>query len=423
MIEQQYYAYLKHIERIKKANNETVTATIEPSVLEKPVRELPGHDREVTSVAVSRDMKIVSGSEDKTVCIWSRNALAPLRKLDHPDAVRVVACAPSGADKNLCLAGCANGDIYLWDLDADTDEPILKKLAAHGDNAAISSLAFSPDGKYFASGGSDGSIRIWHADGTERFAFVPQNGVKECHEDAVTSLTFTPQSRLVSAGRDKTVRVWRLRERGAAPEGKAIQNREGGVGQLGVSQDGKYMLFDQVGGRTLKLLSVEKQKLEQTLTVPVNGTPFDTLAIFSPDSRTPEEIAAGAPHTPLILTGGAPEGRLQLWRAPDGETRGFEVRQFATRESMPVSCAAFSPDAGKGGVNSFAVSASGQKIYVWSIPDKQSISNHRIKGVPITMKTHSLDMNTRQSRVGFEIANPDGRFEAGRSATIVIESR
>ena len=45
----------------------------------------------------------------------------------------------------------------------------------------------------------------------------------------------------------------------------------------------------------------------------------------------------------------------------------------------------------------------------------------------MTLKTQSLDSSTRQTRVGFEVINefserfPNGRFEAGRPVTIVID--
>jgi WD40 repeat protein len=406
-IEEQYFTRIRDKDRDKNG----LTATIEPTILEEPLHEFPGHNRDVTSVAVAKDMKIVSGSEDGSVCVWTVNTIAPLYKFDHDAAVNVVACTPTGADKNICLVGCADGSIHLWDLDAKDAAAIKVIKNAHGDDKAITSLAFSPDGKLFASGALDGSIRMWSADGTELYAFIPANGVAQAHEDAVTALHFTPQCRLVSAGRDHTLRVWLLKEKGAADDGKAIRNREGNVPQLGVSHDGKWMLFDQAQGRTLKLLSVESHTLKHTLSVPTNATPFDSLALFSPDSS-------------LILTASASEGRLQLWKTPDADSRGFEVRQFATREHLPVSCAAFSPDAGK---NSFAVSGSGHKVYLWSIPTKAEVSEHRIEGVRMTLKTHSLDPSTKQARIGFEVANPstpahpNGRFEAGRPVRIVID--
>ncbi len=396
-------------------NKKNVTATIEPTVIDAPaIPEFLGHDKDVTSVAVSRDNKIISASEDGIVYIWTRDVLAAERKLKHADPVKVVVCSPPDAKANILLVGCRNGDIYLWDLDKNDDKPMKDPIPkAHGGDASITSLAFSPDGTLFASGASDGSIRIWTtADMTEKYSFIPANGVEKCHDDAVTSLTFTPQCRLISAARDSTLRVWLLKEKGAAPDGDPIASRKGNVHQLGVSRDGQWMLYDQ--GHTLKLLSVEKKDFVHTLNLPPIATPFETLATFSPDGS-------------LMLTAGAPEGRLQLWRTPDARSRGFEVRQFATRERTPVTCAAFSNDAGKGGANSFAVSASGRLVYLWNIPTAAEVNEHRIENVRLTLKTHNLDPSTRLTRVGFEVANPaserypHGRFEAGRPVTIVID--
>jgi WD40 repeat protein len=392
LVEEQYFAPLR--------NRQHITATIEPTIKEKPHHELDAMD--VTTVAVAKDLKIVSGSEDGSVSVWVANEKAAILKLETDDAVRAIACTPHAADKNLCLAGCSSGTVYLWDLDEKEPAPILiAKDKAHTGDASISALAFSPDGKFFATGASDGSIILWNtADGSKRYAFTPENGVEKCHEDAVTSLTFTPQCRLISAGRDRTVRVWKLKDLGAYADGKAILNRKGNVPNLGVSRDGRYMLFDR--DQTLQLLSVEKRTPQQTLQVPVNSTPFETLSIFSPDGT-------------LILTAGAQEGRMQLWRAPEGDMRSFEVRQYATKEGQPVTCAAFAPD------GSFAVSASGQKIYLWNIPTAKEVSDHRMEGVRMTLKTQTLDPSTRQTRVGFEVDNKDGRFEAGRPVTIVID--
>jgi WD40 repeat protein len=410
-IEEQYFARIK--------DKKHVTATIEPTIMEAPTHELNGHNLEVTCVAVAKDMRIVSGSEDKHVCVWKPHESAMHRQFEHDEPVKSLACTPVAAKDNLCIVGCGDGSIWVWDLDGDKDEPIKKidkKLDnPHGDNA-ITALAFSPNGVYFASGAADGSICLWTTATAElKYAFVPKNGVAvdKRHEDAVTALHFTPQSRLISAGRDKTLRVWNLKEKGATPDGKALRDRDSNVRSLGVSENGQWMLFDQ--GRTLRFLSVENHKLIHSINLPPNSLPFDTLATFSPDGK-------------LLLTAGAPEGRLQLWSTPTAKSRGYEVREFAPRErDRAVACAAFSPNVTIGDVAPFAVSGSGQKVYLWKLPTEEEVEKHLLKNVPLTIKSQSLDPGSRQTRVGFEVPNPsrpgypNGRFEAGRPVTIVID--
>ncbi len=111
----------------------------------------------------------------------------------------------------------------------------------------------------------------------------------------------------------------------------------------------------------------------------------------------------------------------------DENSRAFKVRQFATKAKNPVTCAAFSPGAGKGGASSFAVSGSGTNVYLWAIPTPAEVNEHRIQRVPLTLKTQNIDTITRNIRIGFEVSNmvtennPNGRFEAGRPVTIVID--
>src|SRR5207253_11107067 len=106
----------------------------------------------------------------------------------------------------------------------------------------------------------------------------------------VTSLTFTPQARLVCASKDFTLRVWELHEKGAKLMTEPIPGRSGNVAQLGVSQDGRFMLFDQ--GKTLQLLSVTDGRTSSILQNVAGGVSFETLALFSPDAS-------------LLLTAGA----------------------------------------------------------------------------------------------------------------------
>jgi WD40 repeat protein len=328
-------AGVQFLSRLKRG----ARVTLEPTAEEGPLRRFLGHKGEIHSVAVTgrgSPPRIVSGSEDRDAFVWSLNQPdTPRRVLRHPDAVRVVACTPPAFAHNWCLTGCADGSLRLWDLDGpDTGKP-LRVLQNQGHRGAVTALAFSPDGKFFASGGEDSMIYLWETESPGEEPLYPQgagHGVEHQPQGAITALHFTPEARLVSAARDHSLRVWSLHQRGARPAADPILSRTGTVAALGVSPDGGRMLLDQ-GGR-LQVLSVPAGDPLASLESPFGAIPFETLALFSPDAR-PEES--------LLLTAGAPEGRLQLWRTPGPHGRAFEVRQFTPRERSPVTCAAFAP--------------------------------------------------------------------------------
>ena len=399
----------QHLDRIRPEMN----IAIEPTHEKGPADAQPVHRGEVTAVAFTNDAdrpRVVSGGLDRALSVWVPFSFAPPARLRHSDSIRSVACSPVAAGHNLALAGCADGNVYVWNVeagalaDANKAKP-LHVVKAHDD--AVTAVAFSPDGKLFATGGADGSIALWTAaDGKVVYRFDHEHGVDLPHQGTVTALHFTPQARLVSAGRDNTLRVWKLHEKGAELEGEPVANRSGNVSQLGVSQDGKWMLFDQ--GRTLQLMSVQHGTTVTTLQSPGSTTPFETLAVFSPDSS-------------LLLTAGAPEGRMQLWRSPGETGRGSEVRQFVADERVPPTCAAIAPRFGQGKGHGFAVSgAANGKVYLWALPTKEEVAGHRIENVQMKVVGQSLDPSTRQMRIAVEVPNADGRLMPGRPVTIVI---
>jgi WD40 repeat protein len=394
-----------------KRVHDGMRVTIEPTLVDSPPKNYKGHTAAVNCLAVTADAKnplIVSGGEDGKVLVWTRFGDGSKYEFKHPEPVKALVVSPRGAAANFILTGCADGSLRLYDLDAKNPHKCLIKEPEQG--IAITALAFSPDGKYFASGTADGSIALWTTANLEKvYDFDETHGVSDPHHGPITALHLTPQCKLISASLDNTLHVWSLKAKGATLD-YPLPGRSGNVGQLDVSSDGRWMVFDQ--GKTLQIQAVaDEGHLINTLRNPGGAIPFETLALFSPDAS-------------LMLTAGASEGRLQLWHLPEGGAgRGFEVRQFAVPErGSPVTCAAFAPLTDYNGEGSFAVSANKDgQIYLWPLPLRKDVDNHQIRNLRLRFTSPGLNPSTRQTTIGVIVPNYSGRLEPGRPVTIVIE--
>jgi WD40 repeat protein len=409
---------------------------VEATTRRKPFRAFLGHRGEVTAVAVSGDDQdpfIISGSEDGSARVWKQSRRGELQIWRHPAAVRSIACTPKGAKDahgklvNWCLTGCADGSVRLWDLDkipkdsTDPIEPLWVRKEQHGD--AVNCLAFSPPAgdedpqqkgvvKWYVSGGEDNLIKLWKTEAKEDekelvYKFNPDKG----HQGAVTSLHFTPDLKVVSAGRDNTILVWTLCQKGARLNAKqTLTGRSGNVTSLGVSRDGKYALFDQ--GKRLQVMA--RGQTVGVIQDPAESAAFETLALFSPDAS-------------LILTTNSSEGRLQLWRSPTDYPRSYEVRQFITRENIPVTCAAFGgdtrlkstaiPDANREFV---AVGTKDGQVLLWAVPGKELVNKEKQLSGKITLMEQTVDPVSKQARIWVEVDNRSGNLTPGEIVTIVV---
>jgi len=155
-----------------------------------------GHIETVNSLSSSGDY-LASGSEDKTIKIWSikhRYELATLR--GHTDEVTSVAFSPDG---EALVSASEDGLIKIWDWRRGKE-----KMTLDDHDGKVTSVAFNPAGNFFASaGGRDDSIIIWDSVTGEKIHTLTG------HKGPVTSVKFSPDGRSVASGsRDKTIRVW-----------------------------------------------------------------------------------------------------------------------------------------------------------------------------------------------------------------------
>ncbi len=369
--------------------------TIEPTYRIHPEQTFVDHRGAINSVAISKDPKkayIVSGSEeDNLAVVWLRSSRLPVRRYEHPAAVKVVVCTPVPGEVNACLTGDANGQIRIFDLNTDSDKPILEMKDKH--RKAITSAAFSPDGKTCATGSDDGMIMLWDAlTGAFKYSIGTSEGG---HTNSVTSLAFTPQSELVSAGQDTSIKIWQLGTE-AAKLKKSVRRQAVALRDVGVSPDGKTYMAERAN--EMRVVSLENNATAFVLRNPSQSSDFNTLAQFSPDGR-------------MALTCAGQDGLLQLWKL-DAE-RTHEVREL-TGERSPTTCAAISPD------DSFVVAGNRNgKVLVWSLPAANEVSRE-LTGV-ITSVDPSID-NTADPRIHItaEFDNPKDRpLASGDVVTMV----
>jgi WD40 repeat protein len=125
-----------------------------------------GHARHVRSVAWSPDGKyIASGGLDTTVQVWeAMTGKHHLTYTGHPWGVNSVVWSPdgrliaSGDDEYIERGDKSDSTVQIWE--AMTGKHRLTYIRYTGD---VNSVAWSPNGKRIASGGSDERVQVWQA--------------------------------------------------------------------------------------------------------------------------------------------------------------------------------------------------------------------------------------------------------------------
>ena len=279
---------------------------------------LAGHRGGVTAMAFSPDGSVIAtGGGDGATRLWDadtrRQLGAPIsHRRDNCSSVAQVVFAPDGRT----LATACLGVVRFWDVATRRESGTPVDL-----DAVVTALAYSPDGRTFATGDFSGVVRQWDA-ATHRPRGAPMGRADETPErrSTVHAVAFSPDGKtLASASKDKTARLWDTatsRRLGAPFEG-----HDQDVIDVAISPDGTTLAtvsFD----RTARLWDVATH--EQAGSLRDRGAGFNAIE-FSPDGTR-------------IATGGD-SGRTVLW-----DTAAREQVLALSDNAAPVEEVAFSPD-------------------------------------------------------------------------------
>jgi WD40 repeat protein len=122
-------------------------------------------DQQVIDIAVSPDGRTLAvAGFSRTIELRNLNGTLLRRFGEHPANIRRIAFSPDG--RTLATVTSSDSVVRLWDVASGT---LLANLTGH--LGPPNAVVFSPRGDLLASGGTDGSVDLWHTnpDATDRY--------------------------------------------------------------------------------------------------------------------------------------------------------------------------------------------------------------------------------------------------------------
>jgi WD40 repeat protein/DNA-binding XRE family transcriptional regulator len=300
---------------------------------------LRGHSANVTSLAfVPAGGQIASSSDDGTVRLWEANSGTCLQTLlSHGGNVEIVAWSPDG--RLLATAG-EDQLIRLWDVETWT---CVRTLSGH--SRWVLGLCFAPGrpssspgqggGSRLASASRDQTVKLWDVESGRLLMSLPG------HTDFVRSVAWSPAGHsLASCSNDGTIRLW---DTGSGTQRACLLDHTNVVCSIAWTSDGIRLLSGSED-RTLRLWEAERAACVRL----VQGYSLSLLAVaFNPQGTQ--------------LACGNSEGMISLWNVTDGATlpslRGHRA---------PVRAVAWNP-----GGTWLASGSYDQTVRIWD-PDMQA---------------------------------------------------
>ncbi len=157
-------------------------------------------------LSLSADGRVATGDNNGNILLFSLEDGQALAQFAHPDAalVKSLSFHPNG----LLAAGYDNNDIILW----EASGKIVQVLKEHQE--VVQTVAFSADGQFLASASNDSTLTLWKltkAEASESLYAEKLWSVPLSHGEStwILALTFSPYNQLLASGGDNgTIKLW-----------------------------------------------------------------------------------------------------------------------------------------------------------------------------------------------------------------------
>src|SRR6266478_4754313 len=223
------------------------------------------------------------------------------------DAITAVAISPSG---KFWATGGRRGRVRVW---RENGHTLHLALQAHTD--AVWAIAFSPDERTLASGSLDGSVKLWEVEsGIALWSGLQTSGI-DC-------LAFAPDGDvLASGGHDATIRLWE------ASLGTPLQDvpHPGPITSLAWSPDGRLLASGDVAG-TIRLWEIPSRGRAACFESLAGHSSWVRGLAFAPDGTS--------------LASASWDGSVKLGELGEGG----RLRQTLLGHTEQVQCIAWSRD-------------------------------------------------------------------------------
>jgi WD40 repeat protein len=277
----------------------------------REIKTLLGHSVNLTLLAFSHDDRyLLSGNVEGTIKLWDVSTGKEIRTFaGHKDFVSYGAFSPDGKT----AATSDRKEIKLWDIKTDREIKSFQGNEHFGKGyIAITSMIFSPDGKYLVSISKSGKIVAWEVSSGARIVQIERNELFSGNID--NFLRFSSDGKVIISGMKRIIFVDLF-----AKKAKIIPIESP---LIDVSQDEKYILCKDYSEQ-FSLFDLNTGKKVWDLQSPSKDGSF--TASFSPDNK-------------FILLYGS-DNILKLY----DRATGNEIRSFKSDVESPGSVA-FSKD-------------------------------------------------------------------------------